>query len=94
MDEATRKKYQAMKPVVTVLMQDGGDLADYDDLKSWEGVEVARELSEMVVDADLEVFSKVMESLGNDGLARPERAIIKTYLAWKLGLGQEQKENA
>ena len=38
------------------------------------------------VDADILEFSEFFKSLGNDGLARSEKAIIKTYLAWKLGL--------
>ena len=38
------------------------------------------------VDADLEAFSATLQANGGDLLARPERAILKTYLAWKLGV--------
>lgn len=41
---------------------------------------------ERVVDADVEEFSQFFQSLGNEPLVRGEKAIIKTYLAWKLGV--------
>lgn len=41
---------------------------------------------EKEVDADLDEFARSFQSMGNDRLSRPERAILKTYLAWKLGI--------
>ncbi len=38
------------------------------------------------VDADLDAFSGTLQANGGDPLAKPERAILKTYLAWKLGV--------
>lgn len=38
------------------------------------------------VDLDIEGFDTFFRSIGNEPLTRPEKAIIKTYLAWKLGL--------
>ena len=38
------------------------------------------------VDADISAFDNAFQQLGNDRLVRGEKAIIKTYLAWKLGL--------
>jgi hypothetical protein len=37
------------------------------------------------VDADLEAFNDWAQNKGG-ALARSERAILKTYLAWKLGV--------
>jgi hypothetical protein len=94
MDEETRTKYAKMNPVVLILMKDDEDWVDFGELKKWEGEADARELVEGVVNRDLEAFGSFMEGHTGDPLARPERAIIKTYLAWKLGLHQEQAENA
>lgn len=41
---------------------------------------------EKVVDEDILAFDSFFQSLGNDPVVRGEKAIIKTYLAWKLGL--------
>jgi hypothetical protein len=41
---------------------------------------------EQDVDEDIRQFNEWFQTLGNDPLSRPERAIIKTYLAYKLGL--------
>lgn len=42
----------------------------------------------MLVDNDIAKFNEWFISLGNDPLVKAERAIIKTYLAWKLGLAK------
>ena len=41
---------------------------------------------EKEVDEDIELFSKAFQTIGDGGLIAAERAIIKTYLAWKLGI--------
>lgn len=41
---------------------------------------------ERLVDVDIEEFDKFFQSLGNQPIVRGEKAIIKTYLAYKLGL--------
>lgn len=41
---------------------------------------------EKVVDKDIEDFNEFFQTLGNGPIVRAEKAIIKTYLAWKLGL--------
>ena len=94
MAEELEKTYGDMRPVVTIVMNDGEDWADFDGLKKWEGEEKARVVAERIVDRDLSAFEVFMQERVGDGLARPERAIIKTYLAWKLGLGQEQEQDA
>jgi len=38
---------------------------------------------EVIVDRDLSGFEEFFKGLGNDSLAGPERAAIKTYLWWK-----------
>ena len=94
MDDETRKKYAKLNPAVLVLMKDDEDWVDFDDLKRWEGEDDARLLVEGIVNKSIDTFDRFMQDRGNDPLARPERAVIKTYLAWKLGLAQEQRENA
>lgn len=94
MDEETKKEYEKLQPVVMILMKDDDDWVDFNDLKKWEGETDARLLVEGIVNRDLDTFEAFMRGHTGDPLARPERAIIKTYLAWKLGLHQEQKENA
>jgi len=42
--------------------------------------------TEQEVDVDIQEFNEWFQGLGNDPLVRSEVAIIKTYLAWKLGL--------
>lgn len=44
---------------------------------------------EASVDRDIESFDVWFQTLGNSPLSRPERAIIKTYLGFKLGLRKE-----
>ena len=44
-----------------------------------------KEKQEEAVDEELEAFSAWMGDKGGP-LSRPERAIVKTYLAWKLGV--------
>lgn len=44
---------------------------------------------EKQVDEDIASFNDFFRELGNDPLAKSERAIIKTYLAWKLGLAKK-----
>lgn len=41
---------------------------------------------EETVDADIREFDEFFRSLGNDPVTRPEKSIIKTWVAWKLGL--------
>ena len=43
---------------------------------------------EKAVDEDIFEFSEFFRGLGNDPVVSGEKAIIKTYLAWKLGLGK------
>ncbi len=45
---------------------------------------------ERLVDADIADFDDFFRGLGNDPISRPEKAIIKTFLAWKLGLMKKQ----
>jgi len=48
---------------------------------------------EQLVDQDLAQFEEFFATkLGNGAMTRPERAIIKTYLGYKLGVvGREAK---
>lgn len=39
---------------------------------------------EPIVDADIAEFDKYFQSIGNEPVVRSEKAIIKTYLHWKL----------
>jgi hypothetical protein len=39
---------------------------------------------EVDVDADIKAFGEYFQSLPNDPLVGSERAIIKTYLHWKM----------
>jgi hypothetical protein len=48
----------------------------------------ATELPENQVDQDISQFNDWFQTKGNEALARSEYAIIKTYLAWKLGLAK------
>lgn len=41
---------------------------------------------ERLVDEEIAEFDQFFRELGNDPIVRSERAIIKTYLAYKLGL--------
>lgn len=52
-----------------------------DDLKSSPP---DMKVAEVVVDQDIEAFNTYFEGLGNDPLVKSERAIIKTYLHWKM----------
>lgn len=47
---------------------------------------VAPQEVEGAIDEDITTFGAFFESLGNDPLVRSEKAILKTYFAWKLGL--------
>lgn len=52
-----------------------------------KGVISGKEI-EAIVDEDLKGFEKYFcETLGNSSLADPEKAIVKTWLYWKLVLG-------
>ena len=44
---------------------------------------------EQIVDADIRAYNEWFQSLGNDPVIHFERAAIKTYLAWKLGVKKE-----
>lgn len=46
-----------------------------------------RDELEKEVDADIADFSSSFQGIGDGPLIPAERAIIKTYLAWKLGIG-------
>lgn len=50
---------------------------------------VPREKLEEDVDHELDIFSKWVDDKGGP-LSRPERSILKTYLAWKLGVPVEK----
>lgn len=41
---------------------------------------------ERLVDEEIAEFDHFFQEIGNDPVVRSERAIIKTYLAYKLGL--------
>ena len=41
---------------------------------------------EETVDNDIDQFNESFRRMGNEGLVRSERAILKTYLGWKLGV--------
>lgn len=47
---------------------------------------------EEAVDEDINLFDAFFQSLGNDPLNGPERAIIKTYLAYKTGAARDHDE--
>ena len=49
------------------------------------------EVREKEVDADIASFDVAFQALGNDPLVRAEKAILKTYLAWKLGLMKKKE---
>ena len=49
---------------------------------------------EKAVDQDLEQFSAFCSSGLGEPLVPAERAILKTYIAWKLGLASTEKKNA
>lgn len=70
------------------------DLFDLQELKKSEGGVNIGPLVEKVVDRDLAEFAEFMRSISSEGLAHPELAILKTYLAWKLGLGTEEEQDA
>lgn len=44
---------------------------------------------EKVVDSDIEDFNRWFQAQGNDPVIHLEKAIIKTYLGWKLGLAKK-----
>jgi len=49
----------------------------------------------VVVDEKVHAFEKFfVERLKNEPLSRPERAILSTYIAWDLGLAEEQEDDA
>lgn len=50
--------------------------------------ECAPEDLERTVMADIGSFDTWFRSLGNEALVRPEIAILKTYLHWKIKGGQ------
>ena len=53
-----------------------------------------RKMIEPEVDQDIEQFDKWMQGSGlGDPLSRPERAIIKTWLAYKLGIAGATKKS-
>lgn len=78
---------------ICVLLDDATDVFNYAEVKQWEG-DRAASVVEAIVDADLKDFGVFMEMKLGEGLAKPERAIVKTYLAWKLGLGDTAAEDA
>jgi hypothetical protein len=49
---------------------------------------------ELAADSEIALFENFFRGLGNEVLAKPERAMLKTYLAWKFGLGTGAKKNA
>jgi hypothetical protein len=49
--------------------------------------------TEKIVDEDINEFNEFFRSLGNDSIVRGEKAIIKTYLAWKLGLTKRSPDS-
>lgn len=51
--------------------------------------EVPRSELESVVNQEIVEFDRFFQGLGNDKIVRSEVAIIKTFLAWKLNLGEE-----
>ena len=92
MAEKQKDEYARLRP--TVYLEDEDDMVRFQEIVTWEGENNARRIVEGLVNTEMETFANFMRSIGNEGLSRPERAIVKTYLAWKLGLGKEQKENA
>jgi hypothetical protein len=44
---------------------------------------------EKVVDSDIEEFNRWFQTQGNDPVIPFEKAIIKTYIGWKLGLAKK-----
>lgn len=45
-----------------------------------------------VIDAEMEDFNMFARQHLGEPLARAERAIVATYIAWKLGLGREESK--
>jgi len=72
-----------------VLLQgdrDPTELFDRDDLKNLE--DKVDEALECSVNRELDAFDAFMGELSNEALVPAERAMVKTYLAWKLGVGK------
>ena len=76
-----------------VLLEQEGELLNLKELTVHKGDPMAaRKCLGVAVDTRIEEFSKFFcEGLGNDNLSKSERAIIKTYLGWELGVGTEQE---
>ena len=55
---------------------------------------VSREVLEQFANAEVGRFNQFFQDLGNETLVKPEVAMLKTYIAWKLGLGTGAKKNA
>lgn len=52
---------------------------------------IPKEALEEGVDQEIQEFDAWFQSLGNSPLVKGERAIIKTYLAWKLKVSDGEK---
>lgn len=81
---------------VSTLLTDGEDFFNLRDLTQRTSESKSRILLEQTVDDDIDQFADYFcGELGNDPLAKAEKSIIKTYIAWKFGLGPKQeRENA
>ena len=55
---------------------------------------IPKEVLEQFANDEIGRFNKFFQDLGNETLVKPEVAMLKTYIAWKLGLGAGAKKNA
>jgi len=62
-----------------------------EELPDYEPAEDKRRV-ESCVNEDIAQFNSFFQGLGNDPLSKFEVSAIKTYLAWKLGLAREKKD--
>ena len=90
-ESAPRMNVEELKP--TVILTDGSDVYDFEELELLRGGEEARRHLEKAVDTNLDEFADFFcKELGNDPLTKAERAVVKTYLAWQFGLGPQKEQ--
>ena len=46
------------------------------------------------IDAEVERFNEFARTRLGEPLARPEAAIVRTYIAWRLGLDKKQEQKS
>lgn len=68
-------------------IRNGEEEPDYEPRENKERVEP-------VVDEDISEFNRFFQGLGNEPLNNFEKSVIKTYLAWKLGITGKEEDGA